>query len=206
MTPPPAEYPMPPWIHTTFCVVCARVVCRRRPALSLSLSPPAVGPVPSAAAHFVLAVSPAAPGIATNVSAVVTTDAGVEIVAIPSLRRSAFTVTGLTPGTFYTLRASCEDATGATCVDVVHRWRSAPCPLLSIDSMQSVSVAPGERYVSWAPAASSFEYSVDGGPWRPVPELHPGVAPLGLMVCAGTRPVFCFAPPPRLGALVGSRA
>ncbi len=130
-------------------------------------------------------MNPAAPGVRTNVSAVVTDDTGASIASFPSTSVGLFTVTGLVPGVEYTLRASCEDALGAACPDLIHRWRSVPCPLPAADAplgLQAVIVGQGVRYVTWLSAAPAFQYSLDGGPWLPVPEVHPGVAPLGLLV------------------------
>jgi hypothetical protein len=158
---------------------------REPPALLLVQAPPAVAPVPAAAAHFVLATTAAAPGVAVRVWANVSDDAGTLVFSVPSADADALTVTGLTPGTNYTLHAGCVDALNATCEPVSHRWRSAAClaPATATPAAQrEVSVGPGRRYVAWASPALAFKVSVDGGAWAPVPEVHPGVPPQGMLV------------------------
>ncbi len=159
--------------------------CRRPPTLALLQAPPAVGPAPSTTAAFVLAVVPAVGGLVSNVSAVVTDDAGSVVATLASGPRGVLTVAGLVPGVQYTLRASCVDALGGTCAELVHRWRTPACPALGPDTpvgLQAIGIVPGERFVSWASPAATFEYSLNSGPWLPVAEAHPGVTPLALLV------------------------
>lgn len=152
-------------------------------------APPAVGPAPSSTARFVLAVTELAPGVSSTVSAVVTNDVGATVASFPSTTTAVFTLADLTPGVPYTLRASCVDALGGTCIEVVHRWQTPECPSPIVDApfaVQSLGLSPGVRYVSWTSpqAASAFEYSVDGSPWLPVPWIHPGLTPQGVLVRA----------------------
>jgi hypothetical protein len=159
---------------------------RRAPSLTLLQVPPVVGLVPATTAHFVMAVTAPAPGVSSTVSAVVVNeDTGAVVASLPNTPRGVFTVTGLTPGANYSLHANCVDATGGACVEVVHRWRTMACPAANAEeptSVRAVSVVPGERFVSWVSPGDAFEYSVDGGPWMPVPDPHPGVPPSGVTV------------------------
>lgn len=160
---------------------------RRAPTLAIMQAPPALGTLPATSASFVVAATPAAPGIPTNVSAVVSNDdAGSVVVArFPSSPLGVFNVQGLVPGSNYTLRASCLDALRSPCGDVVHSWRSAACPRADArppSGLTVVSLALGVRFVSWTASGSDMEYAVDGGPWTHVPRVHPETAASGVLV------------------------
>ena len=111
-------------------------------------------------------------------------DLGSVVARFPSSALGVFTAQGLSPGSNYTLRASCVDALNTTCVDVVHSWRSAACPPADPPfGLSAVGLAPGKRFVGWAPSAMEMVFSVDGGTWASVPEVYPGTPADGVLVC-----------------------
>jgi hypothetical protein len=139
--------------------------------------------------EFLVAPTPAAPGIATNVSAVVKDDAGAVVATQSGTSFRVFLVQGLVPGANYTLYASCVDAIGGVCSEVTHRWRSVPCPPPDPDvlhDLRAVGLGPGKVVLTWDSAHVSadlpVQYRVDGGTWAAVPVLYPGVPPISLLV------------------------
>ena len=162
-------------------------VRRRSPTLSILKAPAQLGATPSGSARFVVTVSLPAPGVAVNVSAVVTNDTGSVVVTLPPGPRGVLAAEGLTPGLDYTMRATCVDSLGGVCPDVTYKWRTAACVLPESEApsgLQAVSVVPGERFVTWAYTAAALEYSVDGGPWTREVEAPAEVSGSGVLVRA----------------------